>query len=194
MQTHQHLQQEPGRSGLILAFGILSILCLGPILGIPAWIMGRKDLNKIDKGQILSSERSLTKIGMILGIIATSLWAIVFIAMAIGIGTALFVGIDTYQQEAVQSNKLAIKSDITNIGRLAVQYYRHPKSMGGGGGSYIGYEIPRMFSETVNGSYSVNPRDNQIEIVGTSKSGDGTIRAIVNEKGVARWTFTGPFK
>ncbi|TSA18941.1 zinc ribbon domain-containing protein, partial [bacterium] len=31
---------EAGRGGLIFTFGILSILLLGPILGIPAWVMG----------------------------------------------------------------------------------------------------------------------------------------------------------
>jgi hypothetical protein len=62
---------EQGRGVTILIFGILSIVSLGPILGIPAWIMGLKDLEKIDQGKIPASERQLTRAGMILGIIGT---------------------------------------------------------------------------------------------------------------------------
>jgi len=69
----QTQSQEEGRGVLILILGILSITALGPILGIPAWIMGRKDLRKIREGRIPSSERSLTQTGTILGIISSLL-------------------------------------------------------------------------------------------------------------------------
>lgn len=38
------MYQESGRGTLILAFVIISIILLVPILGIPAWIMGHNDL------------------------------------------------------------------------------------------------------------------------------------------------------
>ena len=38
---------EAGRGGLILTLGILSIVLLGFFLGIPAWVMGNRDLKKI---------------------------------------------------------------------------------------------------------------------------------------------------
>jgi hypothetical protein len=74
----QSQSQEEGRGVLILVLGILGVAVLGPILGIPAWIMGRNDLKKIQEGKIPSSERALTKAGMILGIISTVLGLIVF--------------------------------------------------------------------------------------------------------------------
>lgn len=86
----QTQSQEEGRGVLILVLGILGIAVLGPILGIPAWIMGRNDLKRIQEGRIPSSERALTKAGMILGIISTVLFGLVlalfFIILVINIG------------------------------------------------------------------------------------------------------------
>ena len=80
MDTQQQAPPlEPGRSILILVFGILSVTTLGPILGVPAWIMGSSDLAKIDQGRIAESERGLTKAGMILGIVGSLLFVLVLL-------------------------------------------------------------------------------------------------------------------
>jgi len=63
---------RPHRGTLILVLGILSLIVCGPLLGIPAWIMGRGDLKTIDAGQMDPAGRDLTKIGMILGILSTA--------------------------------------------------------------------------------------------------------------------------
>lgn len=61
----------PHRGVLILVLGILSLVGCGFFTGIPAWIMGKGDLGRIDAGQVDPSGRSLTQVGMILGIIGT---------------------------------------------------------------------------------------------------------------------------
>ncbi|MBM4162620.1 MAG: DUF4190 domain-containing protein [Ignavibacteria bacterium] len=82
MNTHEQQQpREAGRGVTILVFGILSIVAVGPILGIPAWIMGRTDLDKINQGLIAESERQLTKAGMILGIIGT--FYVIFVLLVV---------------------------------------------------------------------------------------------------------------
>jgi hypothetical protein len=43
----------------------------------------------------------------------------------------------------VQSPKDHIINDINNLGANAYQYRIHPLSDGGGGGTYLGYQIPR---------------------------------------------------
>ena len=80
---------------------------LGPILGIPAWIMGNKDLKKIKRGLISVSEKSNTKTGMILGIIGT--FVSVFTLIILGI--AVVVGINLYNSSAIQSNQNALIAD-----------------------------------------------------------------------------------
>lgn len=83
--------QEPGRGTLILVLGILSITLLGPLGGIPAWIMGRKDLKKIKLGIISESEKTTTKTGMILGIIGTFLLlGMVIFGILVVVGINLF--------------------------------------------------------------------------------------------------------
>lgn len=71
MQTPRRFAQ-PHRGGAILALGIMSLVCC-QLLGPVAWIMGQTDLKQIDAGIIDPEGRSLTQIGMILGIVGTIL-------------------------------------------------------------------------------------------------------------------------
>ena len=61
-----------GRGTLILILGILGLVCCMPC-GIVAWVMGSADMKRIAAGQIPESERALTQVGMILGIVAVVL-------------------------------------------------------------------------------------------------------------------------
>jgi hypothetical protein len=80
--------RKPGRGGLILTLGILSLIICG-LLGPFAWIMGKGDLQKMDQGLMEERDRGTTKAGMICGIIATIL---IVCGIAITILYALFVG------------------------------------------------------------------------------------------------------
>ena len=68
---------EAGRGALILVLGILALVMFGPFAGIPAWVMGAKDLRKINDGRISPSERTMTQVGMVLGIVGTVLGVLV---------------------------------------------------------------------------------------------------------------------
>ena len=83
--------QAPHRGVTILVLGIIGLL-LCQFLGIPAWIMGKGDLERIDRGEMDPEGRSLTQVGMILGMISVGLLIIsllVGILMVVGVlGTA----------------------------------------------------------------------------------------------------------
>lgn len=64
---------EPHRGTLILILGILSLTGLGMITGIPAWIMGNADMEKIRNGTMDPTGESSTNIGRILGMVSTIL-------------------------------------------------------------------------------------------------------------------------
>ncbi len=81
---------EPGSGSLILILGIFSFI-FGPLAGIPAWVMGQRDLKKIKNGIIPTYEKKATKIGMIFGILNT---LIVFIIVVIAIVLAIYVYYD----------------------------------------------------------------------------------------------------
>jgi hypothetical protein len=67
---------HPHRGTLVLVLGILSLVACG-LLGLPAWIMGSADLKAMRAGRMDRSGETHTQIGMILGIIACALMALV---------------------------------------------------------------------------------------------------------------------
>jgi predicted Zn finger-like uncharacterized protein len=84
---------EPHRGGLILALGILSFVGCGIFTGIPAWIMGKGDLARMDSGIMDPEGRTLTNVGRILGMICVILTCVMFLVYCLifaiaGIGGA----------------------------------------------------------------------------------------------------------
>jgi hypothetical protein len=71
---------KPHRGTLVLVLGILSLVGCTIFTGIPAWIMGKNDLNEMDAGQMDPSGRSLTNAGKICGIISVVLAALGLVA------------------------------------------------------------------------------------------------------------------
>ena len=71
-QTPQAPQQQgPGASGRAVAalvMGILSIVCMGFLAGIPAIILGSMELKAIKAGSAPQAGESAAKVGFILGI------------------------------------------------------------------------------------------------------------------------------
>ena len=84
---------EPHRGTVVLVLGILGlVVCF--ICGIIAWVMGRGDLEKMRSGMMDPEGEQMTKIGMILGMIATILFCcvlaiyIIFFVIFAGAGLA----------------------------------------------------------------------------------------------------------
>ena len=70
----------PDRGGAVLALGIIGIVvCF--VTGIIAWVMGKNDLREMEAGLRDPNGQSLTKAGMICGIISVALWALGLIWM-----------------------------------------------------------------------------------------------------------------
>ena len=164
--NNSNKSQEEGRGTLILVFGILNLFLIGPILGIPAWIMGNKDIKKIKQGSISRSAKIPTQIGMILGIVGTFtgllLWAVVI--------SGVFVGVSTFNDFAKIANRDGLMADATSIASYSQVYYPKIKEENGGGNSFVGFEIPEQLMETSNGTFSLDePTDSSISIIGIGK-------------------------
>ena len=69
---------SPHRGGIILALGILGILCCF-ICGIVAWVMGSNDLREMANGRMDPSGQGLTQAGKICGIVSVVLLILQFI-------------------------------------------------------------------------------------------------------------------
>lgn len=186
------VSREQGRSGLILTFGILSLAFLGPIFGIPAWVMANTDLRKIRGGIIDISHKGMTQVGLVLGIIGTFLTPFIII-----VGIAIAVGLSMFTAQSVGANRDAIIADLTGLAANAYQYRIRPESMGGGGDSYAGYSIPTSLQSNENGEYVVvgMPGTRSITFKGTSAQyTEDSVVATFGHNGrlVGSFKFSGP--
>jgi hypothetical protein len=79
-ETQYSTQQmlRPHRGGIILALGILGIVCCF-ICGIIAWVMGNNDLREMTAGRMDPSGHGLTQAGKICGIVSVVLLILQFI-------------------------------------------------------------------------------------------------------------------
>jgi len=87
--TQQTLR--PHRGGLILALGILGIVCCF-ICGIIAWVLGSSDLKEMAAGRMDSAGQGLTQAGKICGMISVILqifgFVLWFLLMSLGVATS----------------------------------------------------------------------------------------------------------
>jgi hypothetical protein len=91
--------ERPHRGGMILAFGIISlVMCqigIGIVFGILAWVMGNSDLRGMAEGEVDPEGKQLTQVGKILGMVACAflvLGACLFIAYIAVIGAVIGAG------------------------------------------------------------------------------------------------------
>ncbi len=107
------------------------------------------------------------------------------------VGVAIAVGISMFNSQAYNSNKTAIAADAQSFATQVVQYYKTPKSQGGGGntlpttadtlGTYLGWGGDTTTND--NGTYTVAiPESGNPTITGVGKavkSGSGKSPKIV---------------
>ncbi|MHC4426397.1 MAG: hypothetical protein ACYSYV_09895 [Planctomycetota bacterium] len=91
--TQQPLR--PHRGGVVLALGILGIVCCF-ILGIIAWVMGSNDLKQMAAGTMDPSGQGLTQAGKICGMVSVILQIVGLVIwllfMGLGVATAVSQG------------------------------------------------------------------------------------------------------
>jgi hypothetical protein len=87
--TQQTLR--PHRGGLILALGILGLICCF-ICGIIAWVMGSNDLKEMAAGRMDPAGQGLTQAGKICGMISVILQIVGLVIwllfMSLGVATS----------------------------------------------------------------------------------------------------------
>ena len=107
---------------------------------------------------------------------------ILIVLSVIIVGTAIAVGLLLFQANAISANKDAIMQDLYSLIADARAYYLRPKSYGGGGRSYTGYQIPSKLVAKMqeNATYSSSGIAGGVQFQAISKSYDGTITVKVD--------------
>lgn len=91
------------------------------------------------------------------------------------IGIAITAGIAYYNQKSVDANRDAVIMDLNNLATEASAFFKKPKSLGGGGKSYVGFSIPALLDTTNNGHYNIiSVSSSNISIKGTGVESAGS--------------------
>ncbi len=72
------------------------------------------------------------------------------------VGLSIAIGITMFTDSASASNRDAIANDLAAHASRAQVYQKRPKSIGGGGGSFVGFHISTGGTTNSNGAYSVS--------------------------------------
>lgn len=93
------------------------------------------------------------------------------------VGIAVVVGINLFNANAEESTKDTVVSEATNLGAMALQYYKKPVALGGGGNSFAGFttaKVPSNLTTTSSATYTITPNGTtNCVIVGTPSASLG---------------------
>lgn len=93
-------------------------------------------------------------------------------------GVMILVGIGLFMDHASATNRDAVSNDLVHASSVAQAFQRRPVILGGGGGSFVGFDLRTAISTNMNGTYTVfgSPTDSVlvIEGVGTQPGYDAS--------------------
>ena len=69
------------------------------------------------------------------------------------VGIAIAISVQLFRSNAIESKRDLLIEETTSLATMAIQYYKKPQAMGGGGRSFMGWEIPTQMNQTVNGNF-----------------------------------------
>jgi len=104
------------------------------------------------------------------------------------VGIAIAISVQLFRSNAIESKRDLLIEETSSLAAMAIQYYKKPQAMGGGGRSFTGWEIPNQMLVTANGSFlKTEMSPSQIKIIGTGNEvitgGDSIkVETIVNPK------------
>jgi len=121
--------------------------------------------------------------------------AILFIISIIVITLLIWLGFGMFMDAHRASQKDDFLSAMNEIGSSAAGYRAKPRVLGGGGGEFIGYTLPRGLAEIDAGPIFAVVEPQRILLVGRSSRGYGTVSAVINDSGrVEEVRMDGEFK
>lgn len=83
------------------------------------------------------------------------------------VGIAIAVSIELFRANAIDSKRDILINECSNLASIAISYYKKPREMGGGGKTFVGWQVPNSMVQTVNGSYLAQITPQQVTITGT---------------------------
>ena len=119
-----------------------------------------------------------------------------FILVILGVimvGLSIAFGVAQFGSHATQTNLDGVTAQMLVIAADAYQYKLRPATLGGGGRSYRGYQVPRKMQSDDHGKYSISSTsDKLIKLQGISAvNALWTSTCTVDDTGRTSFTFSG---
>ena len=84
------------------------------------------------------------------------------------VGIAIAISVSLFRANAIEGKRDILIEETTSLGTMALQYFKKPTELGGGGKSFQGFIIPPQMVTTVNGNFmTADIQDDHILITGT---------------------------
>ena len=80
------------------------------------------------------------------------------------IAIAVVIGMSLFRAHAISSKRDILTNETIDMAAQAISYYKRTREFGGGGKSFIGWQIPPQLQNTINGSYVID-QINKDEVV-----------------------------
>lgn len=100
---------------------------------------------------------------------------------ALFVGIALTIGITLVLSSSYQVNKDALISDLMRLAAIARVHYYRPAELGGGGYSYVNFNIPPAFAQTENGTIKQIKKDHKSDHIYFEAIGKNGVDPIIIE-------------
>jgi len=96
------------------------------------------------------------------------------------IAIAVVIGISLFRAHAISSKRDILTNETIDMAAQAISYYKRTIEFGGGGKSFIGWQIPPQLQNTINGSYVIDQiNKDEVVIIATGTevvTGDDSIQ------------------
>lgn len=169
---------------------LLIVFVVGPTLFFFGW---RQRKMAKESGEPRSRLLAATAMFIVGGILT---FTVVVPAIPAGIAQRM-VSQSMKKAQAISSNKDDIINELNTVKSRAYQYWILPTSLGGGGGTYEGFQIPPELASTEDAMYEiVSSSQDKIRIKATSKLyPESAVSTTVNQLGhMYEWEYGGLFR
>lgn len=95
------------------------------------------------------------------------------------VGIAIVMGINLFRQSSIDHKRDLVVNEVQNLAAMAVEYYKKPSMLGGGGNKFTGWDIPDNLKITDTGSYEADVQNDRVIITGTGNdvvSGNDSVK------------------
>ncbi len=83
------------------------------------------------------------------------------------VGIAIAISIQLFRQNAIDHKRDQLINECNNLASIAIGYYKRPIPFGGGGRSFLGWDVPNEIQSTMNGNYTADIYGDSVVITGT---------------------------